>query len=692
MTKKTICLSMIVKNEAHIIIDTLEHLDKYIKFDYWVINDNGSTDGTADLITKYFAGIGVPGFIDNTPWKDFGFNRTAALNAAYGKTDYIFVWDADDEICGDFQLPAELDADSYKFTFGNGHSLCYSRCQLFNNHLHWQYVGVLHEYPACRDQCRPPVDVIGNYYFISGRRGNRSKDPNKYLNDALTLEAAFLEAQRNNDPIHNRYAFYTAQSYNSCNRHEKAIEYYKKVLTLDNWLQEKYVSCFEIYDQYEKLKQEDEGLRYLVEAYRFDKRRVECIYRLIKYYCIKGLPEISYAYYTLIQSYYESQYDTRDLSGFLFAKGEEYSFYLPYYMVIVSERVKRYDTFHKMYQLIFKYGYLGAGAWWIHNLFFNIKFGISNLDIELSKDLYLEPMLTYVVQLRNRGIELKPEHYDNIDKIINIYRPSLGADCISHPMCLMRAAQRHTHTPIRVMLTITTCKRLALFRQTINSILRCWKDVALIDYFFCVDDNSSPEDRAEMQQAYPFFDFHMKTPDQKGHRESMNIIWHKLREIQPAYWIHMEDDWLYFKSENYITRGIQALDKYEDQDVHQVVFNRNYGLAMSSMAIMGGRRLEPGIWLHERTAVQGRNCAYWPHYSLQPSIVRTKVILELGDYSGVKSFFEREYADKYAARGYQTVFLDFIHSLHIGKQHWETDGLNAYALNGVGQFTLMDAK
>ena len=52
--KKTICLNMIVKNEAHIIADTLEHLDKFIKFDYWVISDTGSTDATKEIIIDFY--------------------------------------------------------------------------------------------------------------------------------------------------------------------------------------------------------------------------------------------------------------------------------------------------------------------------------------------------------------------------------------------------------------------------------------------------------------------------------------------------------------------------------------------------------------------------------------------------------------------------------------------------------------
>lgn len=679
--KKTICLGMIVKNEAHLIIETFNHLAKYFQFDYWVINDNGSTDGTQDLIRNYFKEKGIPGELDETPWRDFAYNRTVVFNVAFKKSDYVFVWDADDEVYGDFVLPTDLTFDSYKFVFGNEGGLRYSRCQLFKNTLKWHYVGVVHEYPACLENAGPVGDVTGNYYFISGRRGDRSKDPQKYLKDALVLEKAFYEAFEQKNGIYNRYAFYTAQSYNSAGLHEKSIEFYKKVLSLDNWYQEKYMSCLEIYDQYSNLHKEEEGLRYLVESFKYDRKRLECIYRLVKYYCIHGMNEVSYAYYTLIQDYYEKEYIYDDISNHLFAKKEEYDFYLPYYMIIVSERLKRFDTFNKMYQIIFTQQYLHSGEWWVHNLFFNIQFGIQTLPKDLG---FLESMLTYVNVLHNKGVNLTPDNYKFIDQIIMYYKPLLGG--VSDKQVTMTADSLREKKRINVMLTVTTCKRFDLFEQTINSMKQCWKDLESVDYFFCVDDNSSKEDRMKMQTQYPFFNYYMKSADEKGHRESMNIIWNKLKEVKPTYWVHMEDDWLYFKSENYISRGIQMLEKYEALDVHQLVFNRTYGLMMTDMNRVGGRGIEPGIWLHEQKEVQGPNCAYWPHYSIQPSIIRTKVILELGNYDSPNTFFERDYANKYGAKGYQTIFFDSIYSLHIGKQHWETDGKNAYALNNIGQF------
>ena len=54
MSKKTICLNMIVKNESHIIRETLVNICKYVKLDYWVISDTGSSDNTIDIIKSIF--------------------------------------------------------------------------------------------------------------------------------------------------------------------------------------------------------------------------------------------------------------------------------------------------------------------------------------------------------------------------------------------------------------------------------------------------------------------------------------------------------------------------------------------------------------------------------------------------------------------------------------------------------------
>ena len=136
--KQTICLNMIVKNEAHLIVDSLIKLTKKITFDYWVISDTGSTDGTQELIRSFFCQLNIPGELVEHEWQDFGYNRTKALESAYNKTDYLLVFDADDELCGPFTLPF-LMADGYKLNFGDQHGISYSRVQIVNNHKKWCY-------------------------------------------------------------------------------------------------------------------------------------------------------------------------------------------------------------------------------------------------------------------------------------------------------------------------------------------------------------------------------------------------------------------------------------------------------------------------------------------------------------------------------------------------------------------------
>jgi hypothetical protein len=68
---------------------------------------------------------------------------------------------------------------------------------------------------------------------------------------------------------------------------------------------------------------------------------------------------------------------------------------------------------------------------------------------------------------------------------------------------------------IKVFLSITSCKRYDLFIKTIDSFLICCKDIHLIDYFFCIDDNSSDIDRENMLKKYPFFKFYLKTESEK---------------------------------------------------------------------------------------------------------------------------------------------------------------------------------
>jgi GR25 family glycosyltransferase involved in LPS biosynthesis/glycosyltransferase involved in cell wall biosynthesis len=669
---KTICLTMIVKNEGHLIRDTLEHLCQHFTFSTWAISDTGSTDGTQDIIRTFFAERGIPGVLAEEPWQDFGYNRTKAFELAYNRSDYALVWDADDSIEGKLVLPTPLTADSYKFTFGDGGACCYERPQLFNNRKRWKYVGVLHEYAASIDSVGPDQRVLGAYHFVSGRRGARSKDPEKYLKDALVLEKA-LETE----PDNARYVFYCGNSWISCGQGEKAIPHYKRLLKMAAWAEEKYVACIELWDIYERMGKVEEAIPFAIDAFKYSPDRVECAYRLIKHYCVKDMNKVALGFYTPIQDYIETRYLTDNPSRFLFCRSREYNFFLPYYMIIVAEKCGRPDIAVKLYKLIFAKGYTQAGPWWIANLFFNIQFALTAIPTENTQ--FLDDMMGYMNRAGRGGF--KPETDQAVAKVIDLFRGAIAA-----PLNPLRPLCQDKKGSPKIVFTMTTCKRWDLFEKTMNSILRYWKDLDVVDYFFCVDDNSSPADQQRMRDAYPFFDFHFKGPAKRGHRQSMNIIWQVLQELQPKYWIHMEDDWLFFKEDTYVTKAIGLLERQAGANIHQVLFNRNY-TETYDWGIQGGDPLEHGFTVHVQTKdIQGRNCAYWPHYSFRPSVVRVAPILALGNYDSPNSFFEMDYANRWTSAGHKSAFFDDVTCLHIGKLTSDKSGTNAYTLNGVSQF------
>lgn len=227
--KATICLNMIVKDEAHVLRELFESLHGLI--DHWVIVDTGSTDGTQELVRSWFAAKGVPGELHERPWRDFGHNRSEALRLADGTADYIWVIDADDKLHG--RLPLDgLTHDCYSLRYGKAFS--YWRRQLFRSGLEWRYVGVLHEV-AESERARSAVRLEGDYHVESRRLGARSRDPRKYHKDAETLERALVD-----EPGNERYWFYLGQSWYDAGEPAKAKAAYEQRVRLGGWQEEAY--------------------------------------------------------------------------------------------------------------------------------------------------------------------------------------------------------------------------------------------------------------------------------------------------------------------------------------------------------------------------------------------------------------------------------------------------------------------
>lgn len=269
----TICLSMIVKNEAHCISKCLESIKSFI--DYWIICDTGSTDNTEEVIRKCLNGI--PGEIHNHEWEDFATNRNKALQLSKNKADYTFIIDADDQLITTNNPFQNLDALSYKILFHHG-SIQYYRTQLIHNSINCKYVGILHEYletPHGID-----AKTLSDCHIHYGAAGARSKNPDKYLHDAEIFEKALAK-----NPNNARNVFYCAQSFRDANRLTKALTYYIKRSEMGGWHEEIYVSLLEAAKLTERIRPFDSQTveaAYL-RAFNFYPKRSEALYHLTVY-------------------------------------------------------------------------------------------------------------------------------------------------------------------------------------------------------------------------------------------------------------------------------------------------------------------------------------------------------------------------------------------------------------------------
>ena len=148
MEYPTICLNMIVKNESKIITRLLESVLPII--DSYVICDTGSTDNTIEIIETFFNTKNIQGKIVKEPFRDFGYNRTVALNAVVDvpNSDYILLLDADMI----FQLNIDvlelkkriIKYDAF-YIFQGSPQFYYKNVRIIKNRHNCYYVGVTHE-------------------------------------------------------------------------------------------------------------------------------------------------------------------------------------------------------------------------------------------------------------------------------------------------------------------------------------------------------------------------------------------------------------------------------------------------------------------------------------------------------------------------------------------------------------------
>jgi glycosyltransferase involved in cell wall biosynthesis len=275
---KTVTLCMIVKNEARVIERCLASVLPII--DHWVIVDTGSTDGTQEKILKFFENVGIPGELYERPWKNFGHNRSEALQLAKDKADYSYMIDADEVLVFEpgfdpDKFKETLNADLYNI-FALYGGTRYHRPQMTSNKKNFYYRGVLHEYVDCHDPIETR-DFARGFMNTPIQDGNRSSMEKKYERDAEVFEEALKGEVDPKD--FNRYHFYLAQSYRDSQQWEKALAAYMKRAELGGWNEEVFYSLYQAGRIMEVLnKNIDDIIKVYFNAYQAAPYRAESLW------------------------------------------------------------------------------------------------------------------------------------------------------------------------------------------------------------------------------------------------------------------------------------------------------------------------------------------------------------------------------------------------------------------------------
>lgn len=228
----SLCLSMIVKNEEHLIRKCLESVKPYI--DYWIIGiDVDSTDATEEIINEVLSDI--PGELHHDEWRGFGYNRTVCIRRAASKADYVLRCDADFVLeVEDEDFKSKLFEDSYIVDINGDYVLDV----LHKSNLNWYYKGRTHE-------CANSDSVNADMIFLEGIRYTHSYDgANREIKWERDLKLLKLDLEDN--PLDGRTHFYLGQTYDETGKNELAVEHFRKCAENTHSPEEGYVALFRV--------------------------------------------------------------------------------------------------------------------------------------------------------------------------------------------------------------------------------------------------------------------------------------------------------------------------------------------------------------------------------------------------------------------------------------------------------------
>lgn len=338
-----ICAVLIVKNEAHCIIQCLTSLLPNLSA--VAIVDTGSYDGTIEKVQEFLKTHGIHGSIVSRRWKHFAISRNDSLEHAdavirgyYGiyptgpltKAEYdtmnkdiwkFYITDADnilmkdDEECYTAKMALEGKYTPVSFVdlippTQNSNCMIPMRS---GKHTYYVHLGIItysptgeksgkyycpiHEYIGT-DGWSPKTTTLKGIYVYSGRHGGRSQFRAKADRDAAALNEAIVEC-RVSPKDADRCTFYLGQSYRDMKVYDLAVDTYLDRANMESgYYEERYYSLMQAasclpYTTMARQTHPDAIRRMQVEywlrAHEIHPGRREAMYDIMRYFDEKKL-------------------------------------------------------------------------------------------------------------------------------------------------------------------------------------------------------------------------------------------------------------------------------------------------------------------------------------------------------------------------------------------------------------------
>ena len=325
--EKTICLCAIVKNEEK----TLPRLINSCKgiLDYWVIIDTGSTDNTMSVVKEQLSG--VPGELHESPFINFGHNRTELVQKAKDKADYLLLMDADMNVILDKSFSKEkLTADMYQIRYIG--AIDFSQPLFVSGHVDWYYEGYTHEYITFGgDFSMENYNGFKVTHFYDG--GSRGDKFNRDIKLCIQEIA--------DHPNRSRPHFYLAQTHQNMGHYEEAITSYQNRIKLGGWNEEIYYSLYQVGMCLYLLNNFDSAILQFIEAYNQRPIRFEALFMIGQIYREKQKYSVAKIFFEKIS---KMDYPKNDI---LFIHRTQYDYLVDFELGICNYWLGRYKEAEK---------------------------------------------------------------------------------------------------------------------------------------------------------------------------------------------------------------------------------------------------------------------------------------------------------------------------------------------------------